>query len=217
MPIIQDRVFTPTFKFLTENVEKKLKGWKVRILSQAARSLLVQSVLNSLPAYAMQTTIIPAAVIDDIERHTRKFFWDELDDTKHLYFLPWNMICQLKKSGGLGIKNLRQLNLAFLAKLGWRLLTEDEPLWIRILKTKYGSPLAKTKCQSCSLTWRGIKTCEPLLRLGLGIHGESNQNIPAEIRWQAHHQVNSQSLMHMLSRTHTFNFWRVQIGAKSGI
>ena len=44
----------------------------------------------------------------------------------------------LKEKGGLGIRwCVRSLNLAFMAKLGWRFLTSREDLWARILQAKY--------------------------------------------------------------------------------
>lgn len=43
--------------------------------------------------------------------------------------------------GGLGVKNLRVMNKALLAKLTWLLIHHPNQLWIKILISKYGSPL----------------------------------------------------------------------------
>lgn len=97
----------------------------------------------------------------------RRFFWDEMDGNRRLHWLPWRTICLPKKCGGLGIKNLKLMSAAFLAKLGWKLLTETEPLWVQILLAKYGSPLSPKTRQNASFTWRSIRHAVPVLRRGL--------------------------------------------------
>lgn len=39
--------------------------------------------------------------------------------------------------GGIEIRKAKDMNIAFMAKLGWRLLTEQEALWAQVLKTCY--------------------------------------------------------------------------------
>lgn len=46
-------------------------------------------------------------------------------------------LCQVKDAGGLGFKDLRQFNIAMLAKQGWRLLNESNPLVTSIMKARY--------------------------------------------------------------------------------
>ena len=53
--------------------------------------------------------------------------------------IKWGTITQGKDHGGLEIKRMYHMNLAFMEKLGWRLLIEvkENKLWARILATKY--------------------------------------------------------------------------------
>jgi len=46
------------------------------------------------------------------------------------------VVIKEKEYGGLGIRSMRQLNLAFLMKLGWHLQAEPAALWVRLLKEK---------------------------------------------------------------------------------
>ena len=39
--------------------------------------------------------------------------------------------------GGLGIRNMKKVNLAIMAKLGWRFLTNKKDLWVCVLQGKY--------------------------------------------------------------------------------
>ena len=47
------------------------------------------------------------------------------------------MVTQQRENGGLGIKKMRNMNLAFLAKMGWRLITESYKLWAKNLHAEY--------------------------------------------------------------------------------
>nr|POE52457.1 hypothetical protein CFP56_74012 [Quercus suber] len=46
--------------FIAERVISKLSGWKARFLFFARRSMLVKSVMSSIPNYVMQATALPA-------------------------------------------------------------------------------------------------------------------------------------------------------------
>lgn len=48
------------------------------------------------------------------------------------------MICREKDVGGLGIRDLKTFNYALLEKWLWRLKTEGDSLWVRVLREKYG-------------------------------------------------------------------------------
>jgi hypothetical protein len=50
--------------------------------------------------------------------------------------VKWDKICKSKKNGGLGIKNLRKMNINLLLKWWWLLECEDE-LWQEIVRLKY--------------------------------------------------------------------------------
>lgn len=74
MPVLHSRITSKTYDFLVEKVRLKLSAWKAKILSQAARVLLIKSVLTALPSYVMQTSRIPAVTLCDVDRHIRMFF-----------------------------------------------------------------------------------------------------------------------------------------------
>jgi hypothetical protein len=58
---------------------------------------------------------------------------------KKIAWVSWSNICKPKKDGGLGIRDLRLVNIALLAKWRWRILSEGQGLRRDILLARYGS------------------------------------------------------------------------------
>lgn len=53
-------------------------------------------------------------------------------------FVGWDAICQPKDYGGLGMRQLRDQNITFLLKLGYRVISDKEAFWARVVRSKYG-------------------------------------------------------------------------------
>jgi hypothetical protein len=67
-------------------------------------------------------------------------------------------ICKAEKKGGLGIKNLRKMNISLLCKWWWVLENEDG-IWQQIVKLKYiqNTPICLVKHrQSDSPVWSDL-------------------------------------------------------------
>lgn len=118
IPLIHVRTNKQTYGFIIDNDKDKLSAWRAKMLSQAAQCLLVKTVISSMPSYALQTVRLPARLIEELERSSRRFFWGETDVNTKLHWCNWRTICQPLSTGGPGIKRLRDMNSAMLAKLG---------------------------------------------------------------------------------------------------
>ena len=62
MPLLHSRVNKATYQSILDKVDKRLTGWNAAHLSLAGRITLAHSVLQAMPIYAMQTTLLPAPV-----------------------------------------------------------------------------------------------------------------------------------------------------------
>ena len=62
------------------------------------------------------------------------------------------------EGGGLGVRRLREFNLALLGKWCWRLLEERGCFWYRVLVARYGEEAGRLEVggRSCSSWWREI-------------------------------------------------------------
>ncbi|CAN1804498.1 Putative ribonuclease H protein At1g65750 [Linum perenne] len=171
VPIIHGRNLKHLYRYLIERIDKKLAGWKVNSLSFAGRVSLALSALNTIPAYTMQTAMLPNEVCNDIDRRIRSFIWGLSNGGRKLHLLNWEQVCQPKAWGGLGIRSSKEMNLAFLMKLTWGMIKDKEALWVKVLKTKYlkqtESGLIPKKTKRWSSCWKGINATWTIFTGGL--------------------------------------------------
>lgn len=81
----------------------------------------------------------------------------------------WDSICQHKRFGGLGFRKFEDINLALLAKLGWKIASGVESLWTTMLRKKYmknGSFLGCKAKPGDSYGWRSILSAQGVVQAG---------------------------------------------------
>lgn len=87
VPLHHKRVTHHSYHFVLEKVKRRLSSWKIKKLSLAERATLVQSVLNTIPLYYMQTTLMPMKICDDIDQASRNSFGGALRRVVRLILL----------------------------------------------------------------------------------------------------------------------------------
>ncbi|CAJ2678808.1 unnamed protein product [Trifolium pratense] len=139
-------------------IKNRLSGWKSRFLSFGGRLVLLKSVLTSLPVYALSFFKAPSGIISSIESLFIKFFWGGCEDSRKISWVSWKSICLRKEFGGLGVRQLREFNLALLGKWCWRMLVDREGLWFRVLAARYGVEGGRLRVggRRGSVWWREI-------------------------------------------------------------
>ena len=103
----------------------------------AGRATLINAFVASIPLYAMQTTLLPQKISQQIDKMSYHFLWG---DTKHhcgCHTISWDTITLPKEAGGLGIPSTHHRNCAILMNQAWRLYTNPNTLWAKVLKAKY--------------------------------------------------------------------------------
>ncbi|CAN1221698.1 Putative ribonuclease H protein At1g65750 [Linum grandiflorum] len=79
-----------------------LLGWRAASLSLAWRVTLARLVLNVVPAYAMQTAVLPNELCQEIDKHIHNFILGSSQGAKKVHLVNWDMVCQPKELGGFG-------------------------------------------------------------------------------------------------------------------
>lgn len=69
----------------------------------------------------------------------RKFFCQRFGNGKGIHNVSWNIINEGKTKGGLGIKNLSNVKHSLLAKHLFKLLNNEDVIWVNILSLEYGN------------------------------------------------------------------------------
>ncbi|PNY15940.1 ribonuclease H [Trifolium pratense] len=80
-----------------------------------------------------------------VRRIHREFLWGYKGGRKRISWVKWDTVCKPKNLGGLGVRDIRAVNIiSLLAKWWWRLLEDDNALWKEVLKNKYGETVTGT-------------------------------------------------------------------------
>lgn len=136
VPILLGKNKVKSFHSINEAFENKLQGWNSKILNLTSRSTMVKEVLNTIPTHYMGNFKLPKHTINKLNVIHRKFWWG-YKSNKGLNFIARNSLSYSKCDGGLGFRDLEQYNMTLITKLAWRLCTESDQLWVKILKPKY--------------------------------------------------------------------------------
>ncbi len=123
--------------------------------------MLLNSVLSSVPAFFCSTFWLPAWANKEIDKIRRGFFWrgKRLNSGFHC-LVNWNQICRPKNLGGLGVRNIRTMNEAFLMKNLWKFYCTDSLPWVRLIKAPHYKRITLSSGRKpptvCAPFWRGI-------------------------------------------------------------
>ena len=138
-PIKHPSATTQEFNFILDRVKQKLSGWKANMLSLAGQAILIQASSSTIPSYVMQGIYLPRRILDGIDWVNRNFMSGSTETTRKIHWIGWQKVKKPKEEGGLGLQEVKGKNTALLAKLNWRFHTEEDALWVRVLKRKYCS------------------------------------------------------------------------------
>jgi hypothetical protein len=73
-----------------------------------------------------------------VRRIQREFLWGNRLGRNKISWIKWDTICLPKKKGGLGVRDIRAVNISLLSKWRWKLLDNSQAVWKEVLVSKYG-------------------------------------------------------------------------------
>ncbi|XP_030483598.2 uncharacterized protein LOC115700175 [Cannabis sativa] len=92
--------------YLRDKVRNRLKTWEGRFLFKGGKEVLIKSVVQAFPSYAMNVFLLPMEISRDIEQYITKFWWHSFKDgNKGINWMAWERLCKHKKGGGMGFHN----------------------------------------------------------------------------------------------------------------
>lgn len=170
LPNILGRNKSTALGFLKDKVRQRVQSWDGRWISQAGREVLVKSVVQALPTYAMSVFLIPMNIIKDLERMISKYWWGASSTgAKKIHWLSWSELSKHKSVGGLGFRDFRDFNLSMLGKQAWRILSNPDSLVAQIYKARYfpnSSFLEASLGNNPSFIWRSVWEAKAVITAG---------------------------------------------------
>ena len=75
LPLSNVKLNLQAFAPLIAKVDRQLSGWKALLLNHAGRLVLINSVLDGMPAHLMSALLLPAGTIEALDKRRRAFLW----------------------------------------------------------------------------------------------------------------------------------------------
>jgi len=123
---------------LVNKNQKRLAGWKGRMLSLEGRIIMINAALTALSTYSLSFFALPRWVEMEIDSLMRKFLWGGTQKNgKAFCLVNWKWVCKRKEFGGLGIINLWDFNKALLLKWWWKLFDDQKRIWAKLISQSY--------------------------------------------------------------------------------
>ncbi|KAK1282111.1 hypothetical protein QJS10_CPB22g00395 [Acorus calamus] len=132
LPLSRGRLKKEDWDPLIERFQRRLAGWKGRLLTYGGRLTLLQAVLSALPLFFLSVIRIPLGVLQHIETMRWRFLWKGTqEEALKPHLVNWRTVCLSKADGGLGVLDLCEMNNALLSKWLWRWINEPESQWVQ--------------------------------------------------------------------------------------
>jgi len=128
LPVGANPRSSETWVPLVEHLGRRLNSWGHRYISLGGRITLLNLVLNAIHIFFMPFWKMPMKVWRRIVRIQREFLWGGVGAGRKISEVRWKLVCQHKDNGGLGVRDVRILNVSLLAKLRWRLLDGEDAI-----------------------------------------------------------------------------------------
>lgn len=158
------------FSFIKDKMSHRILSWESRCLSKAGKELLLKSVAQAIPAYAMGVFLLPISLCKELERLMSIYWWKQSKNgRKGVHWKRWSVLTKHKSRGGLGFRDIHEYNIAFLSKQSWRFLSCSESLVGQLYKARYfldGHFLSAKLGYYPSYLWHSLMATQEVLKIG---------------------------------------------------
>jgi hypothetical protein len=99
-----------TWDPVVDRLRKRLRSWGNRYVSLGGRTVLINSVLNSIPIFCLSFLKMSVVVIKKITRIQREFLWGGVKGGRKISWVNWKNVCMPRSQGGLGVRDVGKVN-----------------------------------------------------------------------------------------------------------
>jgi len=105
-----------TWEPLLEHLSRKLHSWGNKYVSLGGRIVLLNAVVNVIPIFYLSFLKMPKKVWRKIVKIQHDFLWGGTMAGRKLCWIKWKVVYRPRGKGGLGVRDIRLVNLSLLAK-----------------------------------------------------------------------------------------------------
>jgi len=80
------------FAWIIGRVNQKLEGWKEHSISKGGKEILIKSIVQAMPQYAMAIFKLPAAICISIEKKIARFWWQNEAKKSRIHWKRWDVL-----------------------------------------------------------------------------------------------------------------------------
>jgi len=156
VPIFKGKPKKAYFQPLADKIKLKLSAWKASLLSMAGRVQLIKSVIHSMLLHCLTIYSWPTNLLKELEKWMRNFIWSGDINQRKLVTVSWHKVCKSFKEGGLGIRNLADVNEAGNLKICWEIMQSDLQ-WAQLVRSRVLRNNKPIRHYVSSSVWNGAK------------------------------------------------------------
>jgi hypothetical protein len=159
IPLHFDRLKREDLQHLIESILRRITRWRGKLISTAAKRILIQACLSSIPIYLLSFFRFPKWALSLLDTQLENFMWNDEEGNHKTHLANWPSICMKKEFGGMGIQNLQGLNLCLIGSWIKRYIQGEGSLWKKVIVAKYNT--RDPNFLSCldvqpSTFWKGV-------------------------------------------------------------
>ncbi|XP_019186577.1 PREDICTED: uncharacterized protein LOC109181280 [Ipomoea nil] len=143
LPMMVGRNKNQIFGFIKSRMISRIRGWNQKFILRSGREILLKSIVQAIPSYAMGVFLLPKDLIKEVEVLMNDYWW---------------------KGGGTESKGIHWKNWK---KLSWRLIKYPDSLVAKIYRARYyptSTFFEAKKCSNPSFIWSSLLETQEVLR-----------------------------------------------------
>eukprot|EP00253_Pinus_taeda_P008467 PITA_08467 len=123
LPIFRKLAYSRDWVPLLDKFKAKIQAWGFSWLNLGGKSVLIKSVLCSLPIFQFSIILAPSGILKKMEAFIHKFFWKGGNhNDRKIPLVSWEKIFKPQSEGGLNFKDISLQNIPMGAKIFWRII-----------------------------------------------------------------------------------------------
>jgi hypothetical protein len=133
IPLHYDKLKREDLQPVVSKVMNRIPRWRARLMSYSVRVTLLKACsANLMPVIKFTKWALVA-----INLQMTNFFWNDQKNNHKHHLSNWQSLCEKKDQGGMGIPDLRDINMCLLTSWVQRYQDSGSKLWKEIIDTKY--------------------------------------------------------------------------------